>query len=168
MRRALALSPACVGVAGSMYACGGAERPRARPDLKRWLVVDAAKRRLTITLVASYDRTASGFNLDGAFKGALAFEAPTGWEVSVRCLNNAASLRYACALLPAPGAHVSLPPLAGSGGPIAPGAAGAFAFLARSPGAYRLAALLDGRPVSGMWVSLRIAAGASPRAQWLR
>jgi hypothetical protein len=168
VRRALALSLACLGAAGSVYACGRSERPHAHPDPKRWLAVDATRRRLTITLVAAYDRAASGLNLDGAVKGALSFDAPTGWEVDVRCLNNASAMRYACALLPAPGVQVSSPPVAGSGGPVAPGAGAGFAFRARQPAAYRLTAVLDGRPVSGMWVSLRVADGARPRARWLR
>lgn len=168
MRFAIALPLLCLGTVGGLYACGGSEPPRTHPDPKRWLAVDAARRRLTITLVASYDRSASGLNLDGAVKGALAFEAPTGWEVAVRCLNNATAMRYACGLLPAPGVHASLPPLAGSGAPLAPGAGATFAFRARSPAAYRLIALLDGRPVSGMWVGLRIADGVRPRARWQR
>lgn len=168
MRRVLALSLACLGFAGSVYACGGSARVRSHPDPKRWLAVDTAKRRLTITLVAAYDRTASGLNLDGAVKGALSFEAPTGWKVEVRCVNNAKARRYACALLPAPGVRVSPPSLIGKGGPGASGSSMVFTFVARSPAAYRLTALLDGRPVSGMWVSLHIADGARPQARWLR
>lgn len=169
--------------------CGGASVP-VHPDARRWLSVDTAAQRATITLVAEHDASHNGFNLDGAAKGALLFSVPSGWTVTVRCVNNSSTRRYACVLQPAPGTALAREPEPGRRKP-APGTAAGelfslldvpqppgglaggsqhvFSFVPHKPARYRLAALTGGVEPSGMWVSLDIAAGGGrPTARWVR
>jgi Sulfocyanin (SoxE) domain len=182
----------CLVVAGplactaALAACGGGASPTARPDPRGWLSIDAGARRASITLIAAYDAAYGGFNLDGASKGALLFAVPRGWSVTVRCVNNSSTRRYACELQRAPGAGVSgRAPGAPAPGPtaptsglpigrlqpaggLAPGRQASFSFPAGAPARYRLAAVTGGVRPAGMWVTLEVASGGRPRVRWVR
>lgn len=182
---AAAFTAAALTAAGG---CGGAHVP-AHTDARRWLSVETAARRATITLVAEHDESHNGFNLDGAAKGALLFSVPSGWTVAVRCVNNSSTRRYACVLQPAPGTAPTHEPARGRKrapgtaagellslldvpqppGGLAGGSQHTFSFVPRMPARYRLAALTGGLEPAGMWVALDIAAGGSrPTVRWVR
>jgi hypothetical protein len=152
---------------------GGA--PAARPDAGRFLSVDAAARRVRLTMALGYDGSASSQNIDGATKGALLFSVPVGWRVSIECANRALPARYACSLADAPGAPLAQGGLAyilHPAGGVARGQSATFGFTPRAAGRYRLVALawLGGRwsRAAGMWLVLRVGAAGTPQAQWLR
>lgn len=156
----LAILPLALG------ACG-ASAGRSHLSPRRWLIFDASTRSATITLVAAYDATAGGFNLNGANKGALLFTVPRGWRVTVRCMNNASGRRYACALARSPGASVGAPPSARTS-ELPPGAQAAFSFASGSPTRYRLVAISDGHQPVGMWVTLDVTRSRTPSVRWVR
>ena len=156
----LAIAPLAIG------ACG-ASAGRSHLSPRRWLVFDARTHSATITLVAAYDATAGGFNLNGANKGALLFTVPRGWRVTVHCTNNASGTRYACALARSPGASVDAPPSARTS-ELAPGAEAAFSFPSGSPTRYRLVGITEGHQPVGMWVTLEVARSGAPSVRWVR
>jgi hypothetical protein len=158
----LAVAPLVLG------ACG-ASAGRSHLGPRRWLIFDASKRSATITLVAAYDATAGGFNLNGANKGALLFTAPRGWRVTVRCMNNASGRRYACALARSPGAPVG-PPLTATArtSELAPGGHAEFSFATGSLTRYRLVAITEGHQPLGMWVTLDVARSRTPSVRRVR
>lgn len=125
------------------------------------------QRHATITLVAAYDDAASGFNIDGANKGALSFSVPSGWWVTVRCKNNASSGPYACAVVRSPGTpavaiqRTRTPELAA-------GAQATFSFVSGAATRYRLAAVTEGHQPIGMWVTLEVTASGTPSVRWVR
>lgn len=162
----------CIAGCGS----SGAPRPAApRPDARSFLSVDAAARRVRLTLALGYDGSASSQNIDGATKGALLLSAPVGWKVSLECANRALAALYACSLAQAPGAPLPQPSLAYVLHPaqgLAFGRSAVFGFTPQRAGRYRLIALRrqDGAwsRSAGMWVVLRISPAGEPQAQWLR
>jgi sulfocyanin SoxE-like protein len=156
-------------LASALLALGacGASPGRSHLSPRRWLIFDASKRSATIALVAAYDATAGGFNLNGANKGALLFTAPRGWRVTVRCMNNASVRRYACALARSPGSPVGAPPSARTS-ELAPGAQAAFSFPSGSLARYRLVATTEGHRPVGMWVTLLVTRSRTPSVRWVR
>jgi hypothetical protein len=133
------------------------------------LGVDAARRHATITLVAVYDATAAGFNLNGANKGALLFSVPRGWTVTIRCVNNASDRPYACALARSPGAPVAAEPKPSrTRSELAPGTRSAFSFTPTAPTRYRLVALTGGVQPVGMWLTLWVTRSGRPSVRWVR
>lgn len=171
MRSHLAAGVTLVILSLSLGACGNALQATSRPNPGRWLSVDEAARSATITLIASYDATALGYNLDGAVKGALLFTVPSGWRVTVRCVNNSSTARYSCALTRGAGESVSPPDGSDSPHPasgLGSGEQSAFSFVAGPPARYRLVALTQGIEPAGMWVVLQITRGGAPQVRWLR
>lgn len=140
-----------------------------RPDPRRWLSVETAARHATITLVAVYDSVAGGFNLNGANKGALLFSVPSGWTVTIDCVNNASDRPYACALAHAPGARVATEPRPSrTRSELPPGGQATFAFTPSAPARYRLVALTGGQQPVGMWLTLRVTPSGLPSVRWVR
>ncbi len=163
----------------SVAGCGSSAttppKPSPRPAAQRFLSVDAPARRVRLTLALGYDGSASSQNIDGATKGALLFSVPVGWRVSIECANRALAALYACSLAGAPGAPLPQPGLAYILHPaqgLALDRSAVFGFTPRVAGRYRLLALIRQSGTwsrsAGMWVVLRVGAGAAPQAQWLR
>jgi len=162
---------ALAAVSPVVTACGSTAGNVTHPDPSRWLSVDARARSATITLIAAYDAFASGYNIDGSVKGALRFTVPSGWRVTVRCVNNSTAYRYSCAMRKGAGTSVTL--AAGAGKPHPPsglrsGGASTFSFVAGAPGRYRLTAEESGVEPAGMWVGVGVTRGGRPQARWLR
>lgn len=164
----------------ALTACGEGAPSTLRPDPSRWLSVDATRHSATIAAIAAYDNAASGFNIDGANKGALLFTVPSGWLVSLHCVNNASSRSYACALIRSPGARVVAPltaratpePHPGSRAAatpeLHPGSRAAFSFAPGSPTRYRIVATNEGHQPVGMWVTLEVTPSGRPSVRWVR
>lgn len=169
MRWRWAVALALTAGSSALVACGGGESGPARPDPRRWLSVDVAARHATITLVAVYDGAAGGFNLNGANKGALLFSVPSGWDVTIQCVNNASDRPYGCALARSPSAQVAaVPHAARTRAEVAPGSRAAFSFTPATPTRYRLVAVTGGQQPVGMWLTLRVTPSGLPSVRWVR
>lgn len=136
---------------------------KAPPPPGRFLAVDARRHTATITLIASYNGTNSGFNFDG-YSRYLMWTVPRGWTVRVVCKNDG-PLRHSCAVVRN----------AGSAGPAFPGAAtpqpligleeghtASFSFKASKTGVYRFTCLVPGHEVARMWDVLQIVRRGKP------
>ena len=142
----------------------------APPPPHRFLAVDAARHRVTITLIASYDGENGGFNFDG-YSRFLMWTVPRGWTVRVVC-ENRGPLRHSCAVVDGPDStrpafrHAATPhPQAG----LEPGQTARFTFRASRKGVYRFACLVPGHESARMYDVLKVARrGARPSAVDLR
>jgi hypothetical protein len=94
---------------------------------------------------------------------------PLGWRVEVTCKNASATLSHSCGI-------VADLPLSPFGAPVAfpgasspnpkdgalPGVTNRFSFLAAKAGTYRIACLVSGHEIDGMWDWLDVTRGGSP------
>jgi uncharacterized cupredoxin-like copper-binding protein len=164
--RAVLCDPAWVLGAAVLALAFAAKAP---PPPGRFLAVDAQRRRVTITLVASYDGTNSGFNFDG-YSRDLMWTVPRGWTVRVVC-ENRGPLRHSCAVVK--GAVSTKPAFRGAATPQAfvgleAGTNARFSFRASRAGVYRFACLVPGHEDARMWDVLKITRGGKPRVVDLR
>lgn len=155
-------------------ACGGARavgepRPGATAALQKgppphqFLAVDRRAHSVTITLIASYNGTNSGFNFDG-YSRELLWKVPLGWTVHVVCKNRG-PLRHSCAVVR--GAGSAQPAFRGAETPqpllgLEAGHTADFSFRATAKGVYRFVCLVPGHEVARMWDVLEIAARGRP------
>jgi hypothetical protein len=139
------------------------------PPPSRFLAVDVARHRVTITLIASYDGENGGFNFDG-YSRFLMWTVPRGWKVRVVCKNRG-SLRHSCAVVN--GAGSTRPAFRGAATPhprtgLATGQTARFTFPASRKGVYRFACLVPGHEDARMWDVLKITRGGKPAVVDLR
>ena len=142
---------------------------KAPPPPSRFLAVDAARHRVTITLIASYDGENGGFNFDGYSRN-LMWTVPRGWKVRVVCKNRG-PLRHSCAVVH--GAGTTRPAFRGAATPrphrgLAAGKTARFTFRATRKGVYRFACLVSGHEDARMWDVLEITRGGKPSVVDLR
>jgi hypothetical protein len=136
---------------------------KAPPPPGRFLAVDAAHHRVTITLIASYDGTNGGLNFDG-YSRFLMWTVPRGWTVRVVCKNRG-PLRHSCAVVK--GASSTRPAFRGATTPqpwigLEAGHTASFTFRADKTGVYRFACLVPGHEVARMWDVFQIVRGGRP------
>jgi Sulfocyanin (SoxE) domain len=136
---------------------------KAPPPPSRFLAVDAARHRVTITLIASYDGTNSGFNFDG-YSRYLMWTVPRGWTVRVVCKNRG-PLRHSCSVVQ--GAGSTKPAFRGATTPqpsvgLEAGHTASFTFRASKNGVYRFACLVPGHELARMWDVLDIVRRGRP------
>ena len=136
---------------------------KAPPPPSRFLAVDAARHRVTITLIASYDGANAGFNFDG-YSRELMWTVPRGWTVGVVCKNRG-PLRHSCAVVRNAGSVE--PAFRGATTPqpqigLESGHSARFAFRARKTGVFRFACLVAGHEAARMWDVLKIVRGGEP------
>ena len=175
-------SRAAVGITGLLLlgvlaGCGTAARGPASPrsdqsatgrvPTTRWMTYSATAHHVTLRLVAGYNSNLSGFNFDGYGQGNMVVQIPTGWRVTV-VFTNRGALPHSVAIM---GSGQSLVPVfPGAGLPasdlqsgLAKGASATFAFTTGAPGRYRIACLVPGHEVEGMWDVLQVTgAGTTP------
>jgi hypothetical protein len=142
---------------------------KAPPSPARFLAVDAHRHRVTITLIASYDGTNSGFNFDG-YSRSLMWAAPRGWTVHVVCTNRG-PLRHSCGVVQ--GAGSTKPAFRGAATPqprvgLESGGTARFSFRASRTGVFRFACLVPGHEDARMWDVLKITRGGKPSVVDLR
>ena len=169
---ALALATVLVAAAcggGKPVAVGSVSTPTTKgptlPRPGRFLTVDAAAHRATITLIASYSGTNGGYNFDG-YSRELLFTVPQGWTVDVVCTNRG-SVFHSCAVvrnagttrLAFPGAATAQPETG-----LEPGKTARFSFRASRVGHYRFTCLVPGHEQAAMWVVFDVARGGKPSA----
>jgi hypothetical protein len=153
---------AAVAVALSLAAKGS-------PPPHKFLAVDAQRRRVTITLIASYNGENRGFNFDG-YSRFLMWTVPRGWTVRVVCTNRG-PLRHSCAVVQ--GADSAVPAFRGAATPqpqigLEAGHTARFTFRASKRGVYRFACLVPGHESARMWDVLKITRGGKPSVVDLR
>ncbi len=157
------------GVALVLTACSRAARPL---PAARVLVAEPARRSVELRLLAGETGADAGFNFDGYSQGRLTVVVPLGWRVDVTCTNRSTELTHSCAV-------VEDLPLSPYGAPLAfPGASvpdarhglgfgqtARFSFLANRPGRYRIACLVIGHEIDGMWDWLVVEPHVRPRVE---
>ncbi|HEX4214834.1 MAG TPA: sulfocyanin-like copper-binding protein [Candidatus Dormibacteraeota bacterium] len=127
------------------------------------LVIDSAKKSVTLKLVAAQTGANDGFNFDGAAKGQLVVSIPQGWSVTVDCSNNA-TMNHSCAIVGASSTSPAFPGAEGSNPTtgISKGQTQTFTFTASTPGTYRIACLIPGHISLGMWDTFKVVASGQP------
>jgi hypothetical protein len=136
---------------------------KAPPPPHKFLAVDAARHRVTITLIASYDGENGGFNFDG-YSRFLMWTVPRGWTVRVVCTNRG-PLRHSCTVVRNAGS--TTPAFRGASIPqpqigLEAGHTARFSFRATKKGVYRLTSLVPGDEAARLWDVLRITRGGKP------
>lgn len=139
------------------------------PPPHDFLAVDAQRRRVTITLIASYNGTNSGFNFDG-YSRFLMWTVPRGWTVHVVCRNRGAA-RHSCVVVN--GANSAQPAFRGASTPqpqvgLLEGHTASFTFRATRKGVYRFTSLVPGDEGARLWDVLKITRGGKPSVVDLR
>ena len=139
------------------------------PPPHRFLAVDAARHRVTVTLIASYDGENSGFNFDG-YSRFLMWTVPRGWTVRVVCRNRG-PLRHSCAVVRS--ADSTRPAFRGAETPqprigLEAGRTARFRFRASRKGVYRFACLVPGHEGARMWDVLKVTRRGKPSVLDLR
>lgn len=157
------LAAACGGSSGK-----GEPSPPPGPKLPRpgkFLAVDAAAHRVTVTLIASFDGANGGYNFDG-YSRELLFTVPLGWTVDVVCTNRGA-IFHSCAVVRGAGTTRLAFPGASTPDPetgIAAGRTARFSFRASRVGHYRFTCLVPGHEEAAMWDVLDVSRGGKPSA----
>ena len=139
------------------------------PPPHKFLAVDAARHRVTITLIASYNGENNGFNFDG-YSRFLMWTVPRGWTVRVVCKNRG-PLRHSCAVVR--GADSTKPAFRGAEIPqprlgLEPGHTARFTFRASRKGVYRFVCLVPGHEAARMWDVFRVVGRGRPSVVDLR
>jgi uncharacterized cupredoxin-like copper-binding protein len=149
--------------------CGHAGQSVSRSSI---LTVDESASTAHLLLVSSATGTDGGFNFDGYGDGAMTVVVPIGWRVEVNCKNASATLSHSCAIVDdAPlspfGSAVAF---AGASTPdpksgVPPNVSDHFSFVASRLGMYRIACLVSGHEIDGMWDWLQVTPGGLPRLE---
>ncbi len=164
--RALATAWTLAVVAVVSASCGGGSHALASSAILRPYGKD---RTVALRLDASATGALAGFNFDGFGEGRMRVYVPVGWRVEVTCTNESTTLTHSCAVvedrrLSPFGARVAFrgastpDPTAGLGF----GKTARFAFVASRVGTYRIACLVVGHEIDGMWDWLTVTAGGRP------
>lgn len=165
LRLAGALS-AAIGLGGILASCG---HSGASVKTSSILTSDADTRTVDLLLVSSSTGADGGFNFDGYGDGAMRVSIPLGWQVDVTCTNASAILSHSCAIvddveLSPDGAPIAFPgassPQPQSG--VSPGKSTSFTFVASRVGTYRIACLVSGHEIDGMWDWLDVTPSGLP------
>ena len=180
----LPTAPRVLGVARSVAAvlgvgivvlggsgCGSSPRGTAPLPLARWLSVDTAKKTVIVRLIAAYNGVYGGFNFNGYGKGQVLIDVPQGWRVRVSCTNDSSSLSHSCAIVRGVGTTAlafprSASPRAQAG--LSPHHSTTFSFVAAHVGNFRIACVVAGHELAGMWDVLDVSHRRLPSVTLLR
>ena len=152
--------------------CGSTPRGTAPLPLARWLSVDTANKRVVIVrLIAAYNGAYGGFNFNGYGKGQVLVDIPKGWRVRVSCTDDSSSLSHSCAIVRGVGTTALAFP--GSASPrsqagLSPHHSTTFSFVAAHVGSFRIACLVAGHELAGMWDVLDVSHRRLPSVTLLR
>jgi hypothetical protein len=134
------------------------------PDPKTFIHVDAATQTAVVTLIAGHPATDIQFNYDGYGDGSLVLTVPTGWHVTIQCVNHG-TVPNSCAVVADGKATAPVQPGWSTSDPqrgLDPGQSASFVLTPTATGSYRVASLVDGNEASGMWADLEIGTGGVP------
>ena len=136
------------------------------------LISNPASETVHLLLVSSSNGADGGFNFDGYGDGAMRVIVPLGWRVDVTCKNASATLSHSCAVvddspLTAFGAPLAFPGAATPAptGGVGPGVSKSFTFVAAKVGTYRIACLVSGHEIDGMWDWFDVTRSGLPRVR---
>jgi hypothetical protein len=135
-----------------------------QPNPQQYIHVDNASRSAIVTLIAGHPATDSQFNYDGYANGALVLTVPTGWRITIQCLNHG-TVPNSCAIVRGP--HNTAPVDLSWSTPdpqrgIDAGQSASFEFTPSTVGSYRIASLVGGNEASGMWLDLEVVSSGRP------
>jgi uncharacterized cupredoxin-like copper-binding protein len=170
IRRNVAVAIVACVLSGTMLASCGTGGQLVRTS--SILTVDAATATVHVLLVSSSTGADGGFNFDGFGDGAMRINIPLGWQVDVTCKNASATLSHSCAIVEDTPLSAYGAPLAFTGastaaprGGVGPGVAESFSFVASRVGTYRIACLVSGHEIDGMWDWLDVTRGGLPHVR---
>jgi len=133
------------------------------------LTSNAGERTVRLLLISSSTGADGGFNFDGYGEGAMRVSVPLGWRVEVTCKNASATLSHSCAIVDDVPLSPYGAPLAFRGastpepkGGVQPGLSTSFSFVAARVGTYRIACLVSGHEIDGMWDWLTVTRAGRP------
>jgi hypothetical protein len=148
--------------------CGGQPAPMSARQI---LHFDAANRTVDVTARAAYNGANGEMNFDGYANGRLTIDIPVGWLVTVHCANDSKLLLHSCAVVSDTPATLGTRPLAfpeaSSPDPAdgsRPNSPSTFQFVADRTGSYRIACLVHGHEIDGMWDRLDVTGALTPSA----
>ena len=127
---------------------------------------------MTLTLHPGATDVFSGYNYNGYGRGAVLVAVPLGWRVTVRCVNDVASISHSCAIV-RDGRNATAPVLPGAASPhpqtgLPPGSSAQFSFIASPAGAYRIARASASTETAGMWDAFEIGSTQRPSIREVR
>lgn len=138
-------------------------------SLGPWLSWDASTHTATLTLVAGYNTSQSGFNFNGAGQGNMVISVPMGTHVQVAFSNKGALPHSAVITAWSNRSGTSSFPTAFSGSSsanptsgIAAGTTQHFSFTADKVGKYALVCAVPGHAAAGMWDVFTVTSGGQP------
>lgn len=157
---------AAILLAGLLVSCGPSGESVKRSSI---LTGDADTTTARLLLVSSSTGADGGFNFDGYGDGGMRISIPVGWQVDVTCKNASTTLSHSCAIVEDLPLSPNGAPLAfaGSGTPaptggVQPGVSKSFSFVAARVGTYRIACLVSGHEIDGMWDWLTVTPAGAP------
>jgi Sulfocyanin (SoxE) domain len=124
-----------------------------------------------VRLIAAYNGAYGGFNFNGYGKGQVLVDIPKGWRVRVSCTDNSSSLSHSCAIVRGVGTTaLAFPGSASSRAQagLSPHHSTTFSFVAAHVGRFRIACLVDGHELAGMWDVLDVSHSRLPSVTLLR
>lgn len=136
---------------------------------QRWLKWDATSHTATLSLIAGYDTTQSGFNFNGYGNGKMMISVPVGAQVKVT-FSNKGSLPHSAVITPESNRSSTSgyqDAFQGSGSPnptsgVAAGPTQSFSFVANKAGTYALVCAVPGHEAAGMWDVFTVTSGGQP------
>ncbi len=166
LRRAGAPAAVLAAVALVGSSCGASRSALAPGSI---LGVDAPSRTVSLLLEANATGALGGFNFDGYGEGQMRVRVPVGWRVEVTCTNLSSTLTHSCAVIDDSRLSPYGAPVAFRGATtpdarvgLGFGVTARFDFVASRVGTYRIACLVVGHEIDGMWDWLTVTAGGRP------
>lgn len=168
LRLGRAVGVGIAAAAGTLAGCGSQPAPMSARQI---LAFDTSARTVDVSAHAAYGSANGEMNFDGYAGGRLTIDIPVGWLVTVHCVNDSKLLQHSCAVVSDAPATLGTRPLAfpeaSSPDPAdgsRPGAISTFQFVADRTGSFRIACLVHGHEIDGMWDRLVVTAGQTPSA----
>lgn len=148
-------------LAAGYAACMALSGARRDPQFMRY---DPVARRVDLTIIAAFDKSNSGYNLNGASYGAHRIVVPIGWQVTIDFVNrdvmpHSIAVIRESRLLPlrvARAVFLGASSRAPEIGLPAGGRQNDIAFVANAAGAYLLACGVPGHAVSGSYLKFTV------------
>lgn len=142
-----------------------ARHPAHTHKTPTWLVWNSKTHTATLTLIAAYNNTLSGYNFDGYGKGKMTVSVPSGTKVNV-VFSNDAPLPHSAVFTPFAKMSSSNPPVAFKGASIPDASSGIskgtvdkFSFMANKVGKYAIVCTVPGHELIGMWDMFMVTKG---------
>lgn len=135
---------------------------------EKWFAVDADAHSATLTLIAAYNGSDSGFNFDGYGEGEMTVTVPEGYRLTIR-FSNRADLPHSVVITAVANRYIENAPkpvFPGANTPnpaegVTSGVNQSFTFTASKVGTYLIACGVFGHAEDGFWDTLQIVKGGA-------